>query len=72
MRRATTTRFHSIAKTSRPAALQQIDLLTASEPRNSGYRNLKAVVLANIGITKSRSRSMPMCSQNTLTNQESG
>src|SRR6266404_1184093 len=31
------------------AALQQIDLLTASEPRNSGYRNLKAVVLANIG-----------------------
>src|SRR5882757_6633859 len=31
------------------AALQQIDILTASEPRNSGYRNLKAVVLANIG-----------------------
>ncbi|MDP9013983.1 MAG: sulfotransferase [Pseudomonadota bacterium] len=31
------------------AALQQIDMLTASEPRNSGYRNLKAVVLANIG-----------------------
>src|SRR6202011_655470 len=31
------------------AALQQIDVLTASEPRNSGYRNLKAVVLANIG-----------------------
>jgi tetratricopeptide (TPR) repeat protein len=31
------------------AALQQIDLLTASEPHNSGYRNLKAVVLANIG-----------------------
>jgi len=31
------------------AALQQIDTLTASEPRNSGYRNLKAVVLANIG-----------------------
>jgi predicted Zn-dependent protease len=31
------------------AALQQIDRLTASEPRNSGYRNLKAVVLANIG-----------------------
>jgi predicted Zn-dependent protease len=31
------------------AALQQIDLLTMSEPRNSGYRNLKAVVLANIG-----------------------
>jgi predicted Zn-dependent protease len=31
------------------AALQQIDLLTTSEPRNSGYRNLKAVVLANIG-----------------------
>ncbi len=31
------------------AALQQIELLTASEPRNSGYRNLKAVVLANIG-----------------------
>jgi predicted Zn-dependent protease len=31
------------------AALRQIDLLTASEPRNSGYRNLKAVILANIG-----------------------
>jgi predicted Zn-dependent protease len=31
------------------AALQQIDLLSTSEPRNSGYRNLKAVVLANIG-----------------------
>jgi tetratricopeptide (TPR) repeat protein len=31
------------------AALHQIDRLTASEPRNSGYRNLKAVVLANIG-----------------------
>jgi len=31
------------------AALQQIDRLMASEPRNSGYRNLKAVVLANIG-----------------------
>src|ERR1700730_5287041 len=31
------------------AALQQIDILTTSEPRNSGYRNLKAVVLANIG-----------------------
>jgi tetratricopeptide (TPR) repeat protein len=31
------------------AALLQIDQLTASEPRNSGYRNLKAVVLANIG-----------------------
>jgi tetratricopeptide (TPR) repeat protein len=31
------------------AALQQIDILTASEPRNAGYRNLKAVVLANIG-----------------------
>jgi tetratricopeptide (TPR) repeat protein len=31
------------------AALQQIEILTASEPRNSGYRNLKAVVLANIG-----------------------
>src|SRR5450631_3207575 len=31
------------------AALQQIDILAASEPRNSGYRNLKAVVLANIG-----------------------
>jgi tetratricopeptide (TPR) repeat protein len=31
------------------AALQQVDLLMASEPRNSGYRNLRAVVLANIG-----------------------
>ncbi len=31
------------------AALQQIEMLTAREPRNSGYRNLKAVVLANIG-----------------------
>ena len=31
------------------AALLQVDKLTASEPRNSGYRNLKAVVLANIG-----------------------
>ena len=31
------------------AALQQVDLLMASEPRNSGYRNLRAVVLTNIG-----------------------
>jgi tetratricopeptide (TPR) repeat protein len=31
------------------SALQQIYLLMASEPRNSGYRNLRAVVLANIG-----------------------
>jgi tetratricopeptide (TPR) repeat protein len=31
------------------AAMQQVDLLMISEPRNSGYRNLKAVVLANIG-----------------------
>ena len=30
-------------------ALQQIDMLTTREPRNSGYRNLKAVVLASIG-----------------------
>jgi predicted Zn-dependent protease len=31
------------------AALQQVDFLMASEPRNSGYRNLRAVVLTNIG-----------------------
>jgi tetratricopeptide (TPR) repeat protein len=31
------------------AALQQIDRLSASEPENSGYRNLKAVVLSKIG-----------------------
>lgn len=31
------------------AALAQIDILTQREPRNSGYRNLKAVVLASIG-----------------------
>jgi len=31
------------------AALQQVERLTAAEPRNSGYRNLKAVVLAMIG-----------------------
>jgi tetratricopeptide (TPR) repeat protein len=31
------------------AALQQIDRLFASEPQNSGYRNLKAVVLSKIG-----------------------
>ena len=31
------------------AALQQVDRLMTSEPHNSGYRNLKAVVLANIG-----------------------
>jgi predicted Zn-dependent protease len=31
------------------AALRQIDMLMTSEPRNSGYRNLRAVVLANIG-----------------------
>jgi len=31
------------------AALQQVDMLMASEPRNSGYRNLRAVVLTNIG-----------------------
>src|SRR5271155_5880078 len=31
------------------AALQQVDLLMASEPLNSGYRNLRAVVLTNIG-----------------------
>src|SRR5262249_6406576 len=32
-----------------PAALQQVEMLTAAEPHNSGYRNLKAVVLAQIG-----------------------
>jgi tetratricopeptide (TPR) repeat protein len=31
------------------AALQQIDLLSASEPENPGYRNLKAVILSKIG-----------------------
>jgi tetratricopeptide (TPR) repeat protein len=31
------------------AALQQLDRLTASEPDNSGYRNLRAVVLSKIG-----------------------
>jgi Tfp pilus assembly protein PilF len=31
------------------AALQQIDRLSASEPLNAGYRNLKAVVLSKIG-----------------------
>jgi tetratricopeptide (TPR) repeat protein len=31
------------------SALQQIDILTSREPRNSGYRNLRAVVLASIG-----------------------
>jgi tetratricopeptide (TPR) repeat protein len=31
------------------AALQQIDRLSAAEPENSGFRNLKAVVLAKIG-----------------------
>lgn len=31
------------------AALQQVEILTAAEPHNSGYRNLKAVVLALIG-----------------------
>jgi tetratricopeptide (TPR) repeat protein len=31
------------------AALQQIDMLSASEPENPGYRNLKAVVLSKIG-----------------------
>jgi tetratricopeptide (TPR) repeat protein len=31
------------------AALRQIDRLSASEPQNSGYRNLKAVVLSKIG-----------------------
>jgi tetratricopeptide (TPR) repeat protein len=32
-----------------PAALQQVEILTAAEPHNSGYRNLKAVVLVMIG-----------------------
>jgi len=31
------------------AALQQIDLLSESEPENPGYRNLKAVILSKIG-----------------------
>ena len=31
------------------AALQQIDILMAREPHNSSHRNLRAVVLANIG-----------------------
>ena len=31
------------------AALLQLEQLTAGEPRDSGYRNLKAVVLASIG-----------------------
>ena len=30
-------------------ALQQIEILTAAEPHNSGYRNSKAVILAAIG-----------------------
>jgi tetratricopeptide (TPR) repeat protein len=30
-------------------ALQQIEMLTAAEPHNSGYRNTKAVILAMIG-----------------------
>jgi tetratricopeptide (TPR) repeat protein len=30
-------------------ALEQIDLLTAAEPRNSSHRNLKALVLSRIG-----------------------
>ena len=30
-------------------ALQQIEMLTAAEPHNSGYRNSKAVILAAIG-----------------------
>ena len=30
-------------------ALQQVEMLTAAEPHNSSYRNLKAVVLAMIG-----------------------
>ena len=32
-----------------PAALQQVEMLTAAEPHNSGYRNSKAVILAAIG-----------------------
>ena len=32
-----------------PAALRQVEMLTAAEPHNSGYRNLKAVILAMIG-----------------------
>lgn len=31
------------------AALEQIERLSTSEPKNAGYRNLKAVVLAKIG-----------------------
>jgi tetratricopeptide (TPR) repeat protein len=31
------------------AALPQVDALLAKEPRNPGYRNLKAAVLANLG-----------------------
>ena len=31
------------------AALRQVELLLAKEPRNPGYRNLKAAVLANLG-----------------------
>jgi tetratricopeptide (TPR) repeat protein len=31
------------------AALQQIELLSAADPHNAGYRNLKAVVLSKIG-----------------------
>jgi len=32
-----------------PQALRQVEKLTADEPHNSGYRNLKAVILAMIG-----------------------
>lgn len=31
------------------AALEQVELLLASEPRNPGYRNLKGAILANLG-----------------------
>ena len=31
------------------AALPQVERLLAKEPRNPGYRNLKAAVLANLG-----------------------
>ncbi len=49
MRPATTTPSCSIGRRNQQAALPQVQRLLDKEPRNPGYLNLKAAILANLG-----------------------
>ena len=42
-------RWCSTGRARRRQALPQVERLLAKEPRNPGYRNLKAAMLANLG-----------------------